>query len=189
MKCPSAVLLEDQAEGLLSGREAEEVAAHVRDCVACRRSLEERRRFLDACRSLPPLALPSGFTRGVLEKAFPRPRRKRRLWPYLAAGTASLALATVLLVASGVCDLPTLMTSSGKLVWRGLQEGASFGAKAVRLVLALFHVAAQLLRFVWLGIEALTGAVPRQLPALALASLAAMAGFFVFGYRKLFVRR
>lgn len=189
MRCPNPVLLEDHAEGLLSGREAEDVEAHLAGCGTCRRSVEERKRWLEVFGSLPQLEPPPGFARRVVESAFPAPARGRRLWPALAAGLASLSLVATLLVVTGVCDLPSLMNSSGKLAWAGLKDAASTGAKALRLVAAVFQSLAQLLRAVWNGIEALTGTVPPQVHVLALAAMAVLAGVSLLGYRKLFVRR
>lgn len=173
----------------MSGKDARDLEDHLGRCEACRRDLEGRKRWLDACRSLPPLELPAGFARRVMEAAYPPPRRKRRLLPALAAGLASLSVIVVVLVATGVCSLPGLMTGSGRLLWRGLQISASWGAKVVAVFVALCKVLAQILRLAWEVIETLTAAAPPHAHILALVSLAVLAGFFLFGYRKYFVRR
>ncbi|MBN2198431.1 MAG: zf-HC2 domain-containing protein [Candidatus Aminicenantes bacterium] len=189
MKCPTPDLLEDYAEGFLSGTEARELEAHLGRCAACRQAFEARKRWLEACGSLPALMLPPGFAQRVMAAAFPRPRRRRRLLPALAAGLASLSLIAVLLIAAGVCNLPDLMTGSGRMLWRGLHVSASLGAKVVAGLMAMLKAAAQILRLVWGAIEILTAAAPPQVPVLALASLLVLAGIFVFGFRKSFIRR
>jgi len=189
MRCPTPTLMEDYAEGLLSESEARNLENHFGRCAVCRRAVEDRKRWLDAFRSLPPLELPAGFARRVTEAAFPPPRRRRRLLPALATGLASLSLIAMILIATGVCSLPSLMTGSGRLLWRGLQVSASLGAKVVTLLAALFKILAQILRLAWEGIETLTAAVPPHVHVLALVSLAVLTGFFLFGYRKYFVRR
>ena len=87
--CPRPEDLYLYLEGELGPYEAAKLEEHVESCAACREALEERRRLHEAFTSLPPIEVPEGFARTVMDK-LPEPEVRKAAWlaPLLAAAAA-----------------------------------------------------------------------------------------------------
>jgi len=190
MRCLTLARVYDYLEGLLDEQDRSEVEVHLAACGPCRQVLEDRRLMLDASRSLPPLPLPSGFSRRVVEAAFHRvrPRRTRWLWT-LAAGLASLFLVTFLLALLGGRSWPALMTDSSRMLWGVVRSGITLVAKAARFFGALLQVILDLLRALGEGFKAFSGLLSPLTLALILTGFVLLTAASCLGFRKLFVRR
>lgn len=189
MKCLTLDRLYDYLEGLLEEQEKKEVDRHLFACGRCRQVAEDRRRMLEASRTLPSLELPADFTRRVMRAAFPKKRPQPRwLWG-LAAGLASLLLFSALLAVLSGQKWPELMADSSRMLWTVLQSGISFVAKAVRLITTLFKVIVQLVQAIWEGLNVLSELITPATLALTLTGLILITAASYFGFRKLLVRR
>jgi anti-sigma factor RsiW len=189
MKCLTLARLYDYLEGLLDEKEAGEADRHLRACQRCRQIMEDRRRMLEASRSLSSLEPPADFTPKVLEALFPKKRpRPRWLWAP-AAVLASILLVTFGLAYLGGRSWPALMTNSSRILWGALRWGTALVAKAVRLIGTLFQVVFELFRAVWEGLNALGGLLTPATLAVVLTVLAFLTAASCLGFRKLFIRR
>jgi hypothetical protein len=189
MKCLTMARLYDYLEGLLEEQEKKKVDRHLRACSRCRQVAEDRRRMLEAFRTLPSLKLPADFTGRVMEAAFPRKRPQPRwLWG-LAAGLASLLLFSALLAVLSARSWPELMADSSRMLWGVLQSGLTIVAKAVRLIATLFKVMAQLVQTVWQGLNVLAELISPAALVLTLSGLIFVTAASYFGFRKLLIRR
>jgi hypothetical protein len=189
MKCLSLARLYDYLEGLLDEQEGREVGRHLLACGRCRQVMEDRRRMLEASRSLPSLELPADFTAKVMEAVFPKKRPWRR-WLWAPAAV----LASLLLVTFGLAFLsgrawPALMTDSSRMLWGAFRSGITLVAKAAQLIGTLLQVVFELFRVVWEGLNALGGLLTPATLALVLTGLALLTAASCLGFRKLFIRR
>jgi len=189
MKCLTLARLYDYLDGLLDEQEGREVDRHLPACGRCRQVMEDRRRMLEASRSLPSLELPADFTPKVMEAVFPTKRPwPRWLWAP-AAGLASLLLVTFLLAFLSGRSWPALMTDSSRMVWGALRSGITLVAKATRLIGTLLQVVFELFRAFREGLDALGGLLTPATLALILTGLALLTAASCLGFRKLFIRR
>jgi AcrR family transcriptional regulator len=189
MKCLTLDRLYDYLEGLLEEQEKKEVDLHLLACGRCRQVAEDRRRMLEASRTLPSLELPADFTRRVMKAAFPKKRPQPRwLWG-LAAGLASLLMFSALLAVLSGRNWPELMTDSSRMLWGVLQSGLTFMAKAVRLIVTLFKVVVQLFQAIWEGLSVLSELITPATLALTLSGLILITAASYFGFRKFLIRR
>jgi len=94
MSCLTVEELYAYLDGGLSPEGRRHIEAHAVACAECRALLEDRRTFLEAASSLPPLDIPVGFAASIRARldGAPVPERKRLpLWTWLAAGISGAA--------------------------------------------------------------------------------------------------
>jgi len=93
----------DYLEGLLSGRARRRLEAHLKDCPACRQSLESERRLFEMLGALERRQAPPGFAARTLEavmtrrpaQARPRAWLPRRAWILIPAAAVLLLAAAM----------------------------------------------------------------------------------------------
>lgn len=88
--------------GEMNAKDEDAAAAHLSDCVGCRREFTRLQRVLGAIdeAALAP-ELPDGFERTVWARLEPNLRRERRAWLSWALSPVSLALAAAVLILAG----------------------------------------------------------------------------------------
>ena len=85
-ECPqSSESLSDYVDGQLSGADRDAIAAHLRECEACRGLVDDITRLKDAARSLGPIVPPAHIWENI-QASLPSPKRQARTqWMGLAA--------------------------------------------------------------------------------------------------------
>ncbi|GEM_PF-2529031 len=68
MTCLSLASIYDYLEKELAPEKVQTIEAHLQSCSRCRQAVEDRRRLLEACHSLPDLSLPPNWAQSVMAK-------------------------------------------------------------------------------------------------------------------------
>lgn len=171
MSCLRTIDIDLYLEGAFAAREREDAARHFEICAACRETLEERRRLLEAFCSLPPVEVPAGFASTVMSALPENPpaaesRRAAVLVVVLAwyAGLAGLVLLLPRLV-------PGIVLGAGRALAASIDSSGLFLARLLKAVQVLLRT---LLLFISLLRQALEGLAHFVEPAALVVGLAAL---------------
>lgn len=121
-------LLSAYLDGEATPAEAARVAAHVRECLPCRRRLEEFNQARAAVRSLPLLELPIHLVPAA------EGSERRRRWP-VAAGAAAAMVAAILAVASAIGPASEPVDLAELSLQMGARASADTGVAHLKAVL------------------------------------------------------
>lgn len=170
-------------EGGLAPERKEELERHLDSCPKCRLAVEERRLIAWAAAGLPPFTVPDDFTDRVMARIAPLKIRRPVWLTVLVTATACLAIASVLLIASGSSGLE-LVAGISQSLWGYLKTGAVFTVKAVTLLTVAVKALRPLLEALTKGFSMLTSLVHPGFQALILVLALGLAISLFFGMRK-----
>jgi len=136
MTCFSIASIYDYLEKELTPEKAQAIEAHLQSCPHCRQIVEDRRRLLAACHSLPDLPLPANWAQSVMAK-LSRLTPPTLIW-LLVFLTSSVLLLSSLgwLILSFQPSLAASRLPFIKLVAVGLARSVIFLAAKIILTLA-----------------------------------------------------
>ncbi len=184
MSCLKIEDIHTYLDGGLSVEQREVLEGHLDGCPRCRAALEGRRRLAEAAASLPPVDLPTDFSRQVMARLLPSQALVPGWLIALAAVLTPLALLVGMFIRSGE-NLIDLLSRFGDSIWIFLKNAAVVTAKAF----ALIDVAGRLLKPLSQAVFRLLGIIPQLVSPTAQVlilsvSLALFAVFIrVFGKR------
>ncbi len=183
MSCLKIRDIYDYIEGSLAPERNEELGRHLSSCPRCRRAAEDERLIARAASSLPPLAVPDDFTDRVMARIDPLKIRQPAWLIILASAATWLAVASVLLMASGRSGLELISGASHSL-WGYVKTGAVFTAKAATLLTLAVKTLRPLLEAAYKGLSMLTSLLHPAIQAMILVLALGIAVSLFFGMRK-----
>jgi hypothetical protein len=179
MSCPNLRTIYAFLEDDLSAAELRNVQEHLAGCSSCRTAAEERRAFLKAAATLPPLAVPNDFASSVMSRLGAAPARVGVLG-WLAAALAGLAsFAATLAVAALLTghSLSGLFLGFNRFLLDNIRTLSSLAAKAAKYLYLAGKILVQVLRQLLEGFKILTSFIgPEAQIAAALAAVAILVG-------------
>jgi len=183
MKCSKINDIYDYIEGSLAPERTQELERHLGTCPSCRRAVEDRRLVAGAASGLPPFAVPEDFTDQVMARIAPL-KIKPPVWLIiLAFASAWLAVASVILLASGKSVLGIISGASHSL-WEYVKGAAVFTAKAATLLTLAGKTLRPLAEACYKGFSALTSIIDPGFQALILVLALGLVVSLFFGMRK-----
>jgi len=158
MACLNLERLYSYLEGEFEALEKKDFEAHLASCPKCRDAVEERRRLVEAVRTLPPFEVPADFAQKIMDRISPLPA-KVTLFSWLAAAAAGLATFVVMLTAAALLtghSLSHLLLGLSRFTWNNIQSLAFFLIKIAKYILLVFKILAQFSREIIEGFKVLT---------------------------------
>ena len=158
MACLNLERLYSYLEGEFEALEKKDFEAHLASCPKCRDAVEERRRLVEAVRTLPPFEVPADFAQKIMDRISPLPA-KVTLFSWLAAAAAGLATFVVMLTAAALLtghSLSHLLLGLSRFTWNNIQGLAFFLIKIAKYILLVFKILAQFSREIIEGFKVLT---------------------------------
>ena len=162
------------------------IETHLNTCPSCRRAVEERAILHEASLNLPPLEVPPGFARTVLNK-IPVMGASSRAW--IAALVSGVGI--LLLVFMGATlltgqSIPGFLASTGRTLGRLFSHSAAFLGKALEISLVGFRLVGEFFEGLMKILNILSSYLLRPetaIPALFLALL--LTFLFVVGMKRI----
>jgi predicted anti-sigma-YlaC factor YlaD len=155
MACLNLERLYSYLEGEFEALEKKDFEAHLASCPKCRDAVEERRRLVEAVRTLPPFEVPADFAQKIMDRISPLPA-KVTLFSWLAAGLATFV---VMLTAAALLtghSLSHLLLGLSRFTWNNIQSLAFSLIKIAKYILLVFKILAQFSREIIEGFKVLT---------------------------------
>ncbi len=144
--------LEDE----LSIEEREAIEKHIPVCESCRILIEDRKKMMQAVRSLPPLDMPADFTQQVMARVFPC-RSPVRIWIAGLATAFSLMMFIFLAIflQSDISFSGTFVQMNSS-IWTFVKNLSVFVVKLFKVVSVIFGILVQFFGFVFKTLSNLT---------------------------------
>jgi anti-sigma factor RsiW len=184
MNCFKINDIYDYIEGRLGPERSPGMERHLSVCPGCRRAVEERRLIAGAASGWPPFAVPDDFTDRVMARIAPL-RIKPPVWlVILAAASAWLAVASVILIASGRSGLE-LVSGASHALWGYAKSAVVLTAKAATLLTLTGKALRPLLDAGTRGLAALTSFIDPGIQAVVFIAALGLVVSLFFGLRKM----
>ncbi len=174
-------------EGELDEAGRRTVESHIRVCQSCRHAVEDRRVFHEAALSLPPMDVPAGFSKRILDR-IPAKGATPLAWITAlvsGAGTLFLIFLGAYLVTGQ--NLPSLLISANRGLWSFLGQSATALGKALGILVLGFKLLGNFLEGTRKVLEILAGVLLRaETLAPVLLVVVVLTALFIIGMKRIF---
>jgi hypothetical protein len=188
MSCLNADRIDRYIEGEMDPAAREDFERHLRSCPACRRAVDEWRLLAEAAAGLPPLELPSDFSRRVMARIGAAHGVSVFGWLFLgAAALVSLVSVGVgVLVLSGHSLTELVLGLEGFLVTT-FKSGALVFGQVTSVIGLVVSVVRHYLSALWDALSGFGSVIPLPLAAAVLAVQVLIIGAAAYGLKKILV--
>ncbi len=170
----------------MESAERQAIRTHLNACPACRRAVEEREVLHEASLTLPPLEVPPGFARTVLDK-IPVMGASSSAWiAALVSGVGVLLLVFMGATLLTGQSIPGFLASTGRTLGRLFSHSAAVLGKALEISLVGFRLVGEFLEGLRKILSVLSSYLLRPetaIPALFLTLL--LAFLFIIGMKRI----
>jgi anti-sigma factor RsiW len=143
-------------EGELPPEEYPLIESHIFSCEKCRKAVQERKRLVDASRSLPAWEVPQDFAQRIIETLFPK-KISFRDWVITSSiGLSSAVLAFFAVYLLSGQTIAALFINLNRTALNLFKNIVLIAVKAAKLLSAGIHVILKILSVVINGLRSLT---------------------------------
>ena len=156
MSCLSVNEIYLYLEDELSAEERASIEKHISACESCRILLEDRKRMMQAVRSLPSLDIPADFTQQVMAKVFPL-RSPVRIWiAGLATGFSLMMFIFLAIFLQSDLSFSGTFVRFNSSLWTFVKNLSVFTVKLIKIASVVFGILVQFVSFVFKTLGNLT---------------------------------
>jgi hypothetical protein len=129
--------------------ERDSIDKHISVCEACKILLEDRKKMMQAVRSLPPLDMPADFTQQVMARIFPRTSPVRIWVAGLATGfSLMMFIFLAIFLQSDISFSGTIVRMNSSL-WTFVKNLSVFSVKLIKIASVILGILIQFGGFVF----------------------------------------
>jgi len=184
MNCVTLEQIYLYLEKELPPEEMDRIHTHISSCQKCRAAVAERKVFMEAVKSLPPLQVPPDFTRQVMARVFTA-KSSVRLWIAGLATGFSLVIAIFLATfLQSNFSLSGTFIHLNRSLWAFISNLSVFFVKTIKIISLVFDLLLRLSGYIYTTLASMTSAVGIEIQVILITLTILMSLTAYFGLRR-----